>query len=328
MLKTVYGPVPSWRFGRSLGIDLILKPKTCSFNCIYCQLGKTINYVSEPENLKNYVKADEVLRDLKICLEKIELKSLDVVTFSGCGEPTLNPELEVVVEDVKNFLGGKIPTVLLTNSSTLNRENVRKAVSKFDVVCAKLDCSSDQAFKIINRPARDVSNIKSIIESVKKLRRELSGKLMIQSMFLRTAFGFTNYSDEKLRRLIESIIYIDPDVIQVDTPYRPGGERFVKSLKVDDLREIGRKFRAYFSKDQVWVFGVHDKRGKHVKWRNKRNIEENILNLLRRRPCRIVDVADVLGISYSLTQKTLEKLAAKNLVEEFKDEEVYFRARI
>ena len=89
-MSTVYGPVPSWRLGRSLGVDVLLPPKKCTFNCIYCQLEKTRLYVSEPKALnENLVDVDRVMNDLGEVLKRLDISTLDVVTFSGTGEPTL-----------------------------------------------------------------------------------------------------------------------------------------------------------------------------------------------------------------------------------------------
>jgi len=85
-----YGPVPSWLLGRSLGIDVLLPPKTCTFDCVYCQLGRTVKMFSAPEDLKDRVEVNVVLQSLRVALENIPSRSLDHATFSGFGEPTLN----------------------------------------------------------------------------------------------------------------------------------------------------------------------------------------------------------------------------------------------
>lgn len=125
-MSTVYGPVPSWRFGRSLGIDVITPPKKCTFNCVYCQLGKTEVHVSKPEMLSEPpVDADRVLDDLEEVLKRLDLNAVDVVTFSGTGEPTLNLELGDIAKRVKRRIGGT-PLAILTNSSLFYRGDIRK----------------------------------------------------------------------------------------------------------------------------------------------------------------------------------------------------------
>ena len=166
-MSTVYGPVPSWRFGRSLGVDVIGPPKKCTFNCIYCQLGKTKNHVSKPEMLKEpLVILHEILSDLDDVLKRIDLKTVDIVTFSGSGEPTLNLDLGKIAEGVKAKIG-TLPTAILTNSSLFYREDVRRNLSRFDLVVAKLDAGNDEAFRLINRPADRELCIEAVIDSIK-----------------------------------------------------------------------------------------------------------------------------------------------------------------
>ncbi len=332
-MSTVYGPVPSWRFGRSLGIDVIMAPKMCTFNCIYCQLGKTLVKISDPSEVKSYVSVEPVEKHLKRYVNEVDLSSIDVITFSGSGEPTLNPDLGKTVDRVRRLIGEETPIVLLTNSSLFYKAKVRENVSKFDVVVAKLDAGDEKAYRTINRPIGEVPNLENIKESIKKLKREMSGKLMIQTMFLHTTFGFTNCEGDTLKNLINTLIDIEPDVIQIDTPYRPGGEKFVKPASVDELKTIARKFEDYFEKEgrrsDLWVFGVHDMRGRKVSWTKHASIPDEIMELLKRRPCRAVDMADSLGISYKETLENLRELLGRDLiVEKTSNGEKYYQPSI
>jgi len=319
-LSTVYGPVPSWRFGRSLGIDVVVPPKTCSFNCIYCQLGRTQVKLSNPEEFKNYVTASDVERDLEKYLADIDINSIDVVTFSGSGEPTLNPDIGDIVDCVHRLTSGKIPIVLLTNSSLLYRDDIRRKVARFDVVVAKVDAGDEKAYRIINRPIKDVPNIEVIKESIEKLKKEMNGRLMTQTMFLHMNSGFTNCEGKSLTNLMNALLDIEPDVVQIDTPYRPGGEKFLKPASVGELRTNGKRFEDFMEKmhahSELWVFGVHDKRGRKVTWKEHVSVSDEIMELLKRRPCRIVDIADSIGISYSETLKSVKNLLQKSLITE------------
>jgi len=318
VLSTVYGPVQSWRFGRSLGIDVVVPPKTCSFNCIYCQLGRTKVKLSNPAEFKNYVTANDVERDLEKYLADIDVKSIDVVTFSGSGEPTLNPDIGDIVDRVRLLTIAEVPIVLLTNSSLLYRDEIRRKVAKFDVVVAKLDAGDEKTYRIINRPTKDSPDIEAIKESIKKLKKEMKGRLMTQTMFLRTNFNFTNCEEEALIHLMDAFVEIDPDTIQIDTPYRPGGEKFLKPASVDELRTIAKSFEDLMENmnvhSELWVFGVHDKRGRKVAWKEHVSVSDEIMELLKRRPCRIVDIADSIGISYSESLKSIKNLLQKSLI--------------
>ena len=323
-MPVIYGPVLSWRFGRSLGIDLIVKVKTCTFNCVYCQLGKTKRCVSGPEELKEYVRENEVEKELRKYMTKEGLSYIDVVTFSGMGEPTLNPRLGLVVRRVKKLVREK-PIVILTNSSLFYRGEIREALLNFDVVVAKLDAGDEKAYRIINRPYKGKPPIEVIIESIAKFRSEYRGRLMIQSMFLHTNFGFTNCRGEHLTRLVEAITKIDPDVVQVDTPYRPGGEKFVVPASLEELREIGESLGEYFNKDRIWIFGVHDKR-RPVAGVQISSYEERIFETIKRRPCKLQDLADMLGVNAEIVKRILKGLIERGKVCKIRtySDEIYY----
>ena len=332
-MSTVYGPVPSWRFGRSLGIDIVKPPKTCSFNCVYCQLGRTQIGLSSPGEFKEYVRANDVERDLERYLEDLDMESIDVVTFSGGGEPTLNPDMGEILGRVRRLTSGKVPIVLLTNSSLLHRDDVRRMVAGFDAVVAKLDAGEESAYRTINRPIASAPHIETIVKSIKKLKKEIKGTLMTQTMFFQTDFGFTNCDGKALNSLLRAIVAIKPDVIQIDTPYRPGGERFVNPASVDKLESIGKRFEEYIENvnapSELWVFGAHDKRGRKATWKEHASIKEAIVELLKRRPCRIVDMADSLGISYKEALGNInDLLEERRIVKQFaSNEEEYYRPR-
>ena len=324
-MSTVYGPVPSWRFGRSLGIDAIVGTKICTFNCIYCQLGKTAIHVASPEGLRNPVTAEKVRDDLKSYLAKIDLDSIDVITFSGSGEPTLNLQLGKMVEHARELSRKKLPIVLHTNASLLHRNDVKKNVSRFDVVCAKLDAGDEQSFKIINRPVKEAASFGRVVRSIKELKANLTGKLMTQTMFLRTTSGFSNCEGPPLESVVDTISKIDPDVVQIDTPYRPSAEKFVRHADIDELSNIADKFQKNFSKTRLWIFGIHDMRGKRVTWRERESVKEDVLKLLQRRPCRAVDIADSLDLSYREAAQAVSELLDKKLLSEKKsDGDKYF----
>jgi wyosine [tRNA(Phe)-imidazoG37] synthetase (radical SAM superfamily) len=315
-MRTVYGPVPSWRFGRSLGIDAVVGAKVCNFNCVYCQLGKTLRHVATPEDLEDPVTSHDIAQDLENQITELDIDSVDVITFSGSGEPTLNPNLGEMVDLARDLSGGKLPLVLLTNSSLLCREEVREAVAKFDVVCAKVDAGDQTTFRTINRPMGDVPDLSRLFESLTRLKASLQGKLMTQTMFLRTTFGFTNATGETLEHIVQAVARIDPDVVQIDTPYRPGGEGFVKHLDVESLKRVAERFEENFTKDRMWAFGMHDMRGRGVSWRQHESILQDMLELIRRRPCRVVDLADSLGLSYRHTLDHASTLLERGLVSE------------
>ncbi|MHA1481473.1 MAG: radical SAM protein, partial [Candidatus Thorarchaeota archaeon] len=98
----IYGPVASWRFGRSLGVDITAPPKKCTFNCIYCQLGPTRKHVKLPEDVQNLLPpSKEIIAEAKKTLETLDQKTVDAVTFSGTGEPTLNMQIDSILSELR-----------------------------------------------------------------------------------------------------------------------------------------------------------------------------------------------------------------------------------
>ena len=309
MLSTVYGPVPSWRFGRSLGVDVIAPPKKCTFNCIYCQLGKTKIHVSTPEMLNEpLVILDEVSSDLDDVLKRIDLKTVDIVTFSGSGEPTLNLDLGKIAEVVKAKIG-TLPTAILTNSSLLYREDVRRNLSGFDLVVAKLDAGDDEAFGLINRPADRELSIETIIDSIKKLKKGIKGSLALEVMLLQSEDEtVTNVEGEHLKNLIDAIVQVKPDIVQLEVPYRPPSESYVKQPPQERLRQISRDLSEALGEGKLWTYGIHDRRGRSVAWLKHESLDKEVLDLLTRRPCRPIDISNSLGIDLVMAEKMLESL--------------------
>lgn len=201
---TVYGPVPSWRVGASLGIDLICETSVCSFNCIYCQLGNIIEVTSQR---REFVPTDKVLRDL----EKSRWREADVVTFSGSGEPTLATNLGEVNRAIHERTG--LPTLLLTNGTLLHLPEVKQDVLEIDRVFVKLDAATPEVFQRVNRPDEGIT-LERIVEATKSFRKEYRGYLGLQCMFmpsnLKEAKGIAAFAGE-----------IQPDEIQLNTPRRP-----------------------------------------------------------------------------------------------------------
>jgi len=219
----IYGPVPSWRLGRSLGIDLLsTRGKACSFDCVYCQLGKT----AHPEvERKEFVSLDRLARELKT----VEGIAADYATFSGMGEPSLASNLGEAIRLVKSAL--KLPVAVLTNSSLIPREDVRRELSLADVVVAKVDAPNEELFRKINRPVGTQALVE-ILKALQLFREEYHGKLAIQMMF----FGANRDHAAGMAKIAEPL---SPDEVQINTPLRPCG---VTPLVPEELAAIEREF--------------------------------------------------------------------------------------
>jgi len=235
-----------------------------------------------------------------------------VVTFSGTGEPTLNLELGKMVDKIRPIVGA-IPLVLLTNASLLHRDDIMENVSRLDIITNKFDAGDEKTFRAINRPTKSIT-IDKIKESIKKLKTKTEGLVALEVMLLRTDFGISNVDGEARQHLIESIIDINPDLIQLYTPWRPPSESFVQPVSQNVLNSVADELKEALGAEKLWVYGIHDARGKPVKWRSHKALGTEILEILKRRPCRIVDISAALNISAVATIKHISKLKSEDFI--------------
>ena len=328
-MSSVYGPVPSWRFGRSLGVDVITPPKKCTFSCVYCQLGMTKNHVSSPENLQDSVPCPErILSDLENVLTKIDLETVDIVTFSGNGEPTLNLDLGVIAQRIKARIG-KLPMAILTNSSLLHRRDVRRSLSTFDMVVAKLDAGDDETFRQINRPADKQLDLGTIIDCIRQLKKDIRGTLALEVMLMESVDGrITNVKGRHLENLADAISSIQPDIVQLEVPYRPPSESYVKQPTKEEVSLVSHRISQVLGEGRLWVYGIHDRRGEKVRWLEHKSLEEDVMELLRRRPCSAIDVSTSFGIDVGSARGILEGLEKTGKVGtvKVKEEKFYFKS--
>lgn len=247
-MNPVYGPVPSWRLGKSLGIDpQCSSEKECPFDCIYCQLGKTINKTIER---RKYI--DE--KGLSEALENIDSSGADIITFSGTGEPTLASNLPVLLKEVRRKSG--LPVAILTSAALIGSDRVRKELKDFDKVVLKFDAPDEETFQKINQPHQSL-RLADIEKGIKEFRRQYSGKLSIQTMFVRENKKLSGALAEKIREF-------DADEVQLDTPLRPCA---VPPLDREEMKEVeksfsGMKFISVYRKEKpsVKAFDIKETR--------------------------------------------------------------------
>ena len=222
-MAIIYGPVPSWRLGRSLGIDLLNVPgKVCTFNCIYCQLGDIAGSVLEPREFVN-------LQQLRGEMEALGPVDAEYATFSGTGEPTLAANLGEAIELARSELA--LPVAVLTNSSLIFRPEIRERLARADVVVAKLDAADEELFSLINRPAPGL-RFDQIVEGLRLFRADYRGRLALQIMFVRVNEGHAG-------DIAALACTISPDEVQINTPLRPSK---VAPLTPEDLADVRAKF--------------------------------------------------------------------------------------
>ncbi len=227
--KYIYGPVYSWRLGMSLGIDpLSDKSKICNMDCVYCQLGKTVQW---SHTRKDFVSTQDILTEI----QALPPMQLDYITFSGRGEPTLAANLGQMISGIRRMRPEKI--AVITNSILMDDVNVRKDLKLADFVLAKLDACDDETLKSVDKVLKNVS-FENIVRGIKAFRREFNGKLALQIMFVKANKDFAWEIAQIAKEL-------GADEIELNTPLRPSA---AAPLSPAELLEIKKKFRGLSAK--------------------------------------------------------------------------------
>lgn len=230
-MKYVYGPVRSRRLGYSLGVSLT-PYKFCSLDCVYCQAGPT---EKKTVNRAEYIRAEEILDELRIFLVKRRQKKIDYITFSGSGEPLLNIKFGNLVEEIRKFSDEKI--ALITNSTLLVDKALRLEISSLDLIVPSLDAASQQVFDRIDRPHPDL-RIERVINALVALRKEFSKEIWLEIMLIKDLNDFA----QELSLLKQAVDKINPDKIQLNSPVRAPKEFKFSALDKKELVKIKEFF--------------------------------------------------------------------------------------
>lgn len=238
--KYIYGPVSSWRLGSSLGVDPISRrEKICTFDCIYCQLGRTRLFKDKREI---FIPTGKLIKEIKD-LSRIDI---DYITFSGRGEPTLAKNLGEMIAEIKKIRKEKI--AVITNSSLIDRKDVQKDLSLADFVMAKLDASCGELFIKVNKPMKTIK-FDDVLRGIKEFRSLYEGKLALQIMFLEENKVYAKEISKIARE-------IAPDEVEINTPLRPCEVNPLSKEEIDILK-------GYF--EGMNVVSVYDVKKKDVK---------------------------------------------------------------
>ncbi len=271
----VYGPVPSRRLGYSLGVDIV-PFKVCSFDCVYCQLGRTTELTVDRAE---YVDADEIVNQVA---DSVSSGSrIDYISFSGSGEPTLNSQIGELISRLKGKTS--IPVAVITNGSLLSDVRVRRDLREADLIVPSLDAAEEDTFQKVNRPHPSL-HVAEIIEGLKSLKREVRGRVWLESMLVR---GFNDQPSE-IARLKEAIARIGPEKIQLNTVVRPPSENVAEPVCQDVLDRVKGTlgFRC-----EVVGDGPEGSRIAHVT-----QALERVRVLIERRPVTLAEIERSLGI--------------------------------
>ena len=284
----IYGPVPSRRLGYSLGVD-ILPYKTCTLDCIYCQLGTT----SETTDRAGcFFEEQELLSQIQAAVTSSQGR-IDYITFSGSGEPTLNAGLGSLIHKIKAMTD--IPVAVLTNSTRLTREEVRQALREADLVIPSLDAATPDVFERVNRPHASL-DIRDIIQSLILFRREFRGRFWLEVMLV----AGINDAPDHIRELKEAADAIHPDKIQINTVVRPPAEGYARPLTPERMEEIRMIFGP---KAEIIADFVREPR-----LSGREAVGAAIVDLVKRRPATLNDLANSLGLHRNEIIKHLDLL--------------------
>jgi len=233
MENIIFGPVPSRRLGQSLGVNNI-PPKICSYSCVYCQIGKTKNFSIER---RQFYKVEEIVNSVKKTIEELKKRGekIDYITFVPDGEPTLDLNLGIEIEKIKKF-GIKI--AVINNSSLIWREDVREELMKGHWVSCKVDAVSENVWKKINRPFRELK-IKEIKEGIKTFSKKYKGEFVTETMLVK---GINDGKDE-IEKIGDFLEEIKPDICYISIPTRPPAEKWVEVPSSENINMAYQIFK-------------------------------------------------------------------------------------
>ncbi len=272
--RFVYGPVPSRRLGHSLGVD-ILPFKTCSLDCVYCQLGSTGRTTCRR---RAYFSPREVLAQVRAVLDSG--RRVDHITFSGSGEPTLNRNLGRIIRGLKKITD--VPVAVLTNGTLLARRDVRDDLRAADIVVPSLDAVPARLFRAVNRPHPSL-DAGRVVRGLARFRREFKGRIWLEIMLVKGV----NDTPAHIRALKAAVAAIQPDRVQLNTVVRPPAEASARPLSARELERIRRLLGG--KAEVVADFGAS--RGTPA----KADLDEAITGMVRRRPLTATDLSTALG---------------------------------
>jgi wyosine [tRNA(Phe)-imidazoG37] synthetase (radical SAM superfamily) len=293
-MSYIYGPVPSRRLGQSLGVDPI-PFKTCNFNCIYCQLGRTTPMTNER---RDFFPPEDILAQVKSTLVGHTSDDVDHVTIVGEGEPTLCASLGLLIRGIKAITA--IPVAVITNGALLSTPQVREELLPANVVIPTLDAADEITFRHINRPWPSL-HITDIIEGMVAFRQQFNGQLWVEVMLIKDL----NDGETVLFDLAAALHRIQPDQIHLNAPIRPPAEAWVAPPDDDGMV---RAQAILGEVAPIFTFAEGD-----FRLDDGLQVTEAIIEIIRRHPMRetkLVATLDSYGLTSEQVQSTLAALEA------------------
>jgi wyosine [tRNA(Phe)-imidazoG37] synthetase (radical SAM superfamily) len=304
MTGSLFGPVPSRRLGRSLGVDLV-PLKTCSYDCLYCQLGRT---TCKTIQRRVWMPWECVTGELP---RRLSSKP-DYITLGGSGEPTLHSQVGELIARLKTMTD--IPIAVLTNGSLLWQQDVRRQLKQADLVIPSLDAGEEPMFQLVNRPHHEITFAR-LMEGLIAFRQEFPGAYWLEVMVV----GGYTATQSHIEKLADCSRRIQPDRVQLNTVTRPPAERQAAAVSPVRLAQFASWFRP--AAEVIADFRAVHQQADFVASR------QEVLALLQRRPCSLADIAGGLGMQENEAIKHLEALRVVGSVECLSSEgKHYYRA--
>lgn len=291
----VYGPVTSRRLGLSVGVDMV-PFKVCSFDCVYCQIGRTEKTTVARSD---FGLSDTIFEDLERKLKNVATP--DHITLGGSGEPTLNLEIGKIIRGIKKIT--TIPVAVLTNGSLLWDQNVRDELSAADIVLPSIDAADEETYQKINRPHPDIA-FDRFVEGVISFSHSFGGQIWAEIFLIKDI----NTSDIHLEKLKHLMGKIRPDRVHLNTAVRPPAERFVSAVDQGELQAMAAKINC---NAEV----IAEYRGKRDNPLEKKDLPEDaFVDVLLRRPCTTREIAVALNTNEKQVTAIADRLVAEGRI--------------
>jgi len=299
----LFGPVPSRRLGRSLGVDLI-PPKTCTYDCIYCEVGPTTCRSQE----RFSYQTEAIIEEMANYLQNQGVRP-DVITLAGSGEPTLNLGLGRIIREIKAM--SPIPVAVLTNGALLYLPEVRRELAAADIVLPSLDAAREETYRAINRPLPELS-LDSLLDGLMSFRREYRGQIWLEVMLLKGL----NDTEAELTLLRRALGKIAPDKIQLNTAVRPVVDDAARPLDQAEMEAAAATLGGPV--EVIASFSRADIAGSPRQ-------DEDLVEMLSRRPMTAPDLAQALGLPLVQVVARLKRLQDSGRIshDRYHNEEFY-----
>jgi wyosine [tRNA(Phe)-imidazoG37] synthetase (radical SAM superfamily) len=305
----VYGPVPSRRLGRSLGVDLV-PFKTCSYDCVYCQLGKTSQKTIDR---KEYVAIEDVLEELE---RKLRFEPFpDYISLAGSGEPTLNRGIGRLISRIKRLT--TVPIAVLTNGSLLWMPEVQESLMDADVVLPSLDAGDEIAFRYVNRPHKSIS-FETMVKGLMDFTAVFTGAVWLEVFLL----GGVTGAPSGVKKIAALIKEIGPERVQLNTVSRPPAEEFAFAVNAERMQEFKKLIPGKV--ELIMENGL----GKLTITNQHEANNSDILALLSRRPCTVQGVSVGLGMNPGEAAKRLQRLNQQGNIKVVRSNDMIFYEKV